>query len=233
MKAQDFLEKEAINNAFSHAYLFFGKRHLAKEAIDYIIKAKKILPEDISIIKPSEFESGKKAEIKIDEVRSFLRQTNLSPQGKERLAIIYDAEKLNSSSGNLLLKNLEEPAVCTTFILTAGNTNVLPTIKSRCRILIFNAVDADEKVEDEKFIPEMKKGFPEASRLIEKIVKENKSGEIISELIKNQRQKLLFKKDNKYAENLEEIESAKKKIDQNGNQRLVLECLILKIGKDL
>ena len=232
MNAQRFLEAEIKNNTGSHAYLFVGNRKSADEAIDYIVREKKILPVDISQVIPEELK-GKAGEIKVEEVRQFLHDVSRSPQGKERLAIIYNAEKLNAASGNVLLKNLEEPVGAVTFILVANSISVLPTIKSRCRMINLSSSDWDEENKLAEYIPELKKGFPEASKLIEKIVKDDKSGEIIQELINNQRQKLLSKKEVKFAENLEEIEKAKKKINQNGNQRLVLECLILKIGKDL
>lgn len=232
MNAQKFLEAEIKNQTRSHAYLFIGNRKSADIVIDYIVGEKKILPVDISRIIPEELK-GKAGEIKVEEVRQFLHDISRSPQGTERLAVIYNAEKLNASSGNVLLKNLEEPVGAITFILVANSISVLPTIKSRCRIINLDSVDWDEETETAKFIPELKKGFPEASKLIEKAVKDNESGAIIQELINHQRQKLLQKKEVVFAKNLEEIEKAKKKINQNGNQRLILECLILKIGKDL
>jgi len=232
MNAQKFLEAEIKNQTGSHAYLFIGNRKSADEAIDYIVGEKKILPVDISRVIPEELK-GKAGEIKVEEIRQFLHDVSRTPQGKERLAIIYNAEKLNASSGNVLLKNLEEPVGAITFILVANSVSVLPTIKSRCRIINLASVEWDLENNTEEFVTELKKGFPEASKLIEKAVKEDSSSQILQELINNQRRKLLLKKEVTFADNLEEIEKAKKKINQNGNQRLVLECLILKIGKDL
>lgn len=260
MNAQKFLEAEIKNQTGSHAYLLIGNRKSADEAIDYIVGEKKILPVDISRVIPEELK-GKAGEIKVEEIRQFLHDVSRTPQGKERLAIIYNAEKLNASSGNVLLKNLEEPVGAITFILVANSVSVLPTIKSRCRIINLASVEWDLENNTEEFVTELKKGFPEASKLIEKAVKEDaasakggasvsagtspdggppaseemrgKVEDIIQELISNQRQKLLLKKEVIFAKNLEEIEKAKKKINQNGNQRLVLECLILKIGKNL
>ncbi|MDB5386161.1 MAG: dnaX 2 [Planctomycetaceae bacterium] len=61
--------------------------------------------------------------------------------GGRKIAIIADAEKLNDESANALLKTLEEPPPHSLIILIATNTDsVLPTIRSRCQIIRFNAL---------------------------------------------------------------------------------------------
>jgi DNA polymerase-3 subunit delta' len=54
------------------------------------------------------------------------------------VAIINNAEQLNSSSSNALLKTLEEPSPSTIIILIAGSGKILPTIVSRCQVLNFS-----------------------------------------------------------------------------------------------
>jgi len=147
--------------------------------------------------------------------------------------LIYNCDRLSASSGNVLLKSLEEPAGPTVFILTANSPAVLSTIKSRCRILNLSRTGAEEDKEEQAYIPELKKGFYKASSLIDRLVKAGDTEKFICELSSDQRKKLLNSKKVAFAKNLEEIETAKKKISQNGNQRLILECLILKIGDDL
>ena len=50
--------------------------------------------------------------------------------------IIKEADKLNSTSANILLKFLEEPDTRTlAFFVTKNSKNVLSTIKSRCQLL--------------------------------------------------------------------------------------------------
>lgn len=232
MNVKKFLEAETKNHAGSHAYLLVGNRAEADLVIEFIIESREILPIDISRI-GQEPEAVAQKEIKVEETRRLLREISFSPQGKQRLAIIYNCEKLNASSGNVLLKNLEEPAGPVIFVLVANSSSVLSTIKSRCRILNLNSLDLDDRIRAEAYIMELKKGFPEATILIEKVIKEEKTAALVQELIINQRIKLLHLKDLTFANNLEEIEIAKRKIVQNGNQRLILECLILKIGKDL
>ena len=232
MDALQFLEKETKNKTESHAYLFVGSRREADRAIEYIVRARNILPIDVSKISPEELK-GKAGEIKIDDVRQLLRDISRSPAGENRLVIIYNCEKLNASSGNILLKSLEEPAGPVIFVLTANSLSVLPTIKSRCRVITLENSSPDNENDEADYLPEIKKGFFWASKLIEEIVKGEKVDELFSELSSDQRKKMLLTKKACFAKNLEKIEEARKRINQNGNQRLILECLILKIGSDL
>lgn len=231
MNAKKILEAETKNHAESHAYLLIGNREEADSVVDYIVRARNILPVDITLIGQEALLSEK--DIKVEETRQLLREISRSPEGKQRLVIIYGCERLNASSGNILLKSLEEPAGPVIFVLISSTSAVLPTIKSRCRVLNLNSADLSDNICAEEYIPVLKKGFPEASALIEKTVKEEKASELLKELVSNQRKKLLEKKNLIFARNLEEVEMARKRIGQNGNQRLVLECLILKIGESL
>lgn len=62
--------------------------------------------------------------------------SNKSLLGKKRIYIIKNAEKLNSSSANTMLKFLEEPEDdIIAFLITDNRYHVLDTILSRCQIL--------------------------------------------------------------------------------------------------
>ena len=70
---------------------------------------------------------------------------------KNKVYIIEEVEKMNQHASNSLLKFLEEPAQNIYAILITSNLNkVLPTIKSRCQILMidnkndFNMVSYDK-----------------------------------------------------------------------------------------
>lgn len=87
-----------------------------------------------------EGESGDKKEkknISIEETRSAIEGLGIgSHRGGNRIILIYPLENLRSDSANTLLKSLEEPPVNTIFILLADRVDrVLPTIRSRCRLL--------------------------------------------------------------------------------------------------
>ena len=61
--------------------------------------------------------------------------------------VIINAEKMNESSGNSLLKFLEEPEDnIIGFLIVNNKENVLPTIKSRCEIIHVD-YDIQEKVD--------------------------------------------------------------------------------------
>lgn len=55
-------------------------------------------------------------------------------EGRWKVVIIWQAEKLHLSAANSLLKILEEPSEHTAFILVSNHSQmILPTIQSRCR----------------------------------------------------------------------------------------------------
>lgn len=84
--------------------------------------------------------------IKIDQVRGLQRELTYRPYEAPRKACIIDgADRLNQSSGNALLKTLEEPPGNALMILLATTAdNVLPTIRSRCQQLLFSGIPTEE-----------------------------------------------------------------------------------------
>jgi len=82
--------------------------------------------------------------IKIEQIRDLQRELVLRPfEAPRKACIIEAAERLNPSSGNALLKTLEEPPGNALIILLTTNIGgVLPTILSRCQRLHFPALPA-------------------------------------------------------------------------------------------
>lgn len=82
-------------------------------------------------------EKKEKKNISIEETRSAIEGLSLgSHRGGNRIILVYPLEMLRSDSANTLLKSLEEPPPNTIFILLADRVDrVLPTIRSRCRLL--------------------------------------------------------------------------------------------------
>jgi DNA polymerase-3 subunit delta' len=83
--------------------------------------------------------------ISVDQVRSLQRlfssTTALSPW---RAVIIDSIDDLERSAANALLKNLEEPPPSSVFLLVShAPERLLPTIRSRCRILRLSPLDDD------------------------------------------------------------------------------------------
>jgi len=64
-------------------------------------------------------------------------------RGSEKVFIIDEAELLDESGQNALLKTLEEPPINTTILLvTCRDDLMLPTIQSRCQTVMFSPLDS-------------------------------------------------------------------------------------------
>ena len=87
-----------------------------------------------------------KRNITVDQVRAMQQRLTTRPTLGPRRAIIIDpADELERSASNALLKSLEEPPEGSFFLLIAHRPgSLLPTIRSRCRMLLFPRLGADE-----------------------------------------------------------------------------------------
>lgn len=85
----------------------------------------------------------RKRSIPIDEIRILTHRLHTRPTlGSRRVVIIDPADDLERNAGNALLKVLEEPPEGTFFLLVTHRPGrLLPTIRSRCRMLRFSALD--------------------------------------------------------------------------------------------
>ncbi len=94
--------------------------------------------------------------IRVDPMRELEREANFRPfEGAARIFIVEDAEYMNPNASNALLKTLEEPEPTSHLILTTANpTALLATIRSRCQIIRFAPIPADQI---EAFLIEEKK----------------------------------------------------------------------------
>jgi DNA polymerase-3 subunit delta' len=84
--------------------------------------------------------------IRVKPIRELEREANFRPfEGTARIFIIEDAEHLNDSSSNALLKVLEEPPPTSHLILTTTNPSaLLATIRSRCQVIRFAPIAAQQ-----------------------------------------------------------------------------------------
>jgi len=83
-------------------------------------------------------------DLPIDVVREFLlEKAPIRPTHSARkVFVVSEAEKLNASSQNALLKLLEEPpSSCTIILLCTRIERLLPTTKSRCQTIRFGPID--------------------------------------------------------------------------------------------
>ena len=152
------LKRSISMGRVSHAYLFSGiegcgKRKTAlafvqavfcgsDEACGVCSSCRKVASgqhPDLHILEPDG------AFIKIDQVRELQKELSYRPfEAPKKVCIIDGADKLNLSSGNALLKTLEEPPGEALMILIAPERSaVLQTILSRCQSLSFQPLPAE------------------------------------------------------------------------------------------
>ncbi len=100
---------------------------------------------DVAMVRPY------KQIIRVGPIRELEREANFRPfEGTARVFIIEDAEYMNLTAANALLKTLEEPEPTSYLILTTANPTALPaTIRSRCQMNEFAPIPP---VEIEKFL---------------------------------------------------------------------------------
>lgn len=88
---------------------------------------------------------NKQGEIRVEDAQEVLKTLSLkSYEGGYKILIIWQADKMNISSSNKLLKIIEEPPQKTLILLVTENEeNILQTIKSRCQAIHLGALSED------------------------------------------------------------------------------------------
>ena len=107
---------------------------------------------DVSITRTEKLSIG------VDDMRDLVRRASLSPVGHRwQIMIIEDADRLTEQAGNALLKSIEEPTRRTVWLLCAPTVeDVLPTIRSRCRLVVLSTpspADVTEFLVDREGVP--------------------------------------------------------------------------------
>lgn len=168
-QAKSFLEKQPVVAAqllhglkharLAHAYLFAGDKGTGKHEVAlWLAKSLFCLNPledgqpcehcnncqrinegnhpDVLVIEPD----GQN--IKVEQIRNLQAEFSRSGfESDQRIFILKEAEKMNISAANSLLKFLEEPSGKYLAILeTSSIGRILPTIQSRCQLLHFQAL---------------------------------------------------------------------------------------------
>ncbi len=154
----DMLLAGIKNNAVAHAYLFEGEEGLQKRqsaayfAAALLCEQKAGVPcglcesciqalsknnPDIKRMSLSDITSKKS--IGADEIRSIISDVYTRPfKSSKKVYIIEEGDALTASAQNAMLKVLEEPPEYAVFIICISNAElILPTVRSRCRIIRF------------------------------------------------------------------------------------------------
>ncbi len=161
-QAKKFLARSLAANRLAHAYLFRGPEGVGKKLFARKLAAAVNCKQNKGIAACGVCGSCKKMEtgshpdflhvvpekgaIKIAQVRELIKQLSFAPyEAETRLVLIEDVHTMRQEAANSLLKMLEEPPADNILILTAGTSgNVLQTIISRCQIIPFYSLTAEE-----------------------------------------------------------------------------------------
>ena len=160
-----YLRKSIADDKFPHAVIFSGAEGIGKRLAAEICAAALLCENstdgepcgvcencrlaaahshpDFYIVEPEETKTTRN--IKIGQIRDMQREASLRPINSARRVVILDgAELMNNAAANCLLKTIEEPPSQTIFILlTANRSNLLMTIRSRCRSINFDKIAAE------------------------------------------------------------------------------------------
>jgi DNA polymerase-3 subunit delta' len=156
--AIDILKKTIRQNRIPQAYLFCGPdgvgkiktaKELAKvcncqeikeeDSCDRCSACYKInndIHPDVKVIRPASIH------FLISQIHELQKEVYISPyEGKKKVYILDEVDKMTTEAANSFLKTLEEPSANTLFILITSNTDaLLPTIISRCQPVRFNLI---------------------------------------------------------------------------------------------
>ena len=115
----------------------------------YVVCEAEAIPRSIPFEPPSNAPKDRKIyrEILIHQPRELTDFLNLAPHIEKghRIIVVYPADAIRPDAAATFLKSLEEPPEKTTFLLVADDVDrVLPTIRSRCRLLRAKAPSHDE-----------------------------------------------------------------------------------------
>lgn len=103
------------------------------------LRAKSHQSEHILFIEPEGIQ------LKIDQAQTILSFLNLQGSGQNRCIIIDEAQQMNATFANALLKTVEEPPQGTYFFfITSNYTSLLSTLRSRSLHFSFNPLTASE-----------------------------------------------------------------------------------------
>lgn len=163
-QAKHILSQALSRSCLAHAYLFYGPESIGKKllAVEFA-KALNCLSQnapgapcgtcescrkienrvhpDFFFLEPAKSTpTTREAVIKIEEIRKLQKKLGYLPyEGKVKVAVIDQVEKMNLQACNAFLKTLEEPPSATVLILVTSNIyQLLPTLISRCQGIKFN-----------------------------------------------------------------------------------------------
>lgn len=219
---------DKIGSFFSPVVMLIVSRNSdqIKKAKEYILSQINVDAGDLLEIDPGE--EGKSEVIAIKQSRRIIHWINLTPQKKHKAVFINNSHLMTEEAANALLKTLEEPPKYSVIVLFSAQKEILPTIKSRSRIISLTGQE-ENRLDHTKYIEAfLKSSFSRQSKSIEEIIKQEKTADFLLSMENWVRQELLKNNEIKYTGLAEEIFKTRKNLTMNANARLALENLALK-----
>lgn len=155
----EILKKQAILDAFAHAYLLYGGSGTGKTSTARILASALNCPNLNGTGEPcgkcpnckttyeganwDVIEMDGASQRGIDDIRELKLKAYLMPLGNKKVYIIDEAHALTDQAWNALLKLLEEPPPHLVLILCSTQPDKIPaTVQSRCQRFVFNPLKA-------------------------------------------------------------------------------------------
>lgn len=147
--AADAHRTQAKASAMTHAWLFTGPAGAGRSTAALLFAASLVCeaggcgtcPQCLAVLSDKHTDVTRfipeQLTITRDEAEELIATAQLMPsRSRFRILVIEDADRLSEVSGNMLLKSIEEPGNnCIWLLCTPSADDVLPTIRSRCRVL--------------------------------------------------------------------------------------------------
>jgi DNA polymerase-3 subunit delta' len=159
--AFNYLRRAYEQNRLAHAYLITGAPGSGKEALaaELANLVNGTATNDIFSVKAREIfvarPESKSRRISIDQIRELEHALQMrAANGRRKVAIIPDADRLGDAAANAFLKTLEEPPKDSLLLLLSALPEALPeTILSRCiAIPLASDGEARSRREEEKLV---------------------------------------------------------------------------------
>ena len=176
MTALEYLRRAHEHNRLAHAYLISGPPGSGKQqlAADLASLANGTPANDVFSAKAREIfvarPESKSRRIVIEQIRDLEHALQMrASNGRRKVAIIFDADRLQAQAGNAFLKTLEEPPKDSLLLLLSALPEALPdTILSRCiSIQLGPSGELQNKEEEEELVKLLQQASLEQSWTIQ------------------------------------------------------------------
>lgn len=149
------LSADALAGTLHHAQIFLGPKGVGKSKVALLLAMHMQCPDESQIVLRKQIAEGADFDtiicadddevLPIEKIRELIGRIGQSHAKPYLIFIIENIGRMKIESMNALLKTLEEPPANTYFFMTAENeSDIIPTIRSRSKIVNFQSVPEKE-----------------------------------------------------------------------------------------